>query len=253
MRFVFESEQPPVSHPTVDLGCGNFCQFNYDSLISSALAIVVTIIAAVLIARSMSSERPNRVQALAEWAFSYVRRTSNENAPDASSFVVPLAATIGFYILIANYLDFAPITLVPNVHPANTDVNQTASMAAVVFVLLHWYNIRLRGIRGYLAYYLRPHDLPLWARIVFLPLNIIEEVVKPVTLSLRLFGNLLAGVLMIFVIGLLLPPALAAPVTAIWKLFDVLFIGLIQAFIFMLLTLVYFGLAREGFEQEHSH
>ena len=253
MRFVFQAEQPPVSHPTIDLGCGNFCQFNYDSVISSALAIVVTIVAAILIARSMSSERPNRVQALAEWAFSYVRRTSNENAPDASTFVVPLAATIGFFILIANYLDFVPITLLPNVHPANTDVNQTAAMAAVVLVLVHWYNIRLRGFRGYLGYYTRPHDLPIPARVVFTLLNIIEEVVKPVTLALRLFGNLLAGLLMVYVISLLLPPFLAAPVTAVWKLFDVLFIGLIQAFIFMLLTLVYFGLAREGFEQEHSH
>ena len=252
MRFLFD-EQPPVSHPTHDFGCGNWCTINYDSVISSGIAIVVTIIAAILIARSMSSDRPNRVQALAEWAFAYVRRTSDENAPDASGFVVPLAATIGFYILVANYLDFLPITLIPNVHPANTDVNQTLSMAAVVFVLLHWYNIRLRGFRGYLAYYTRPHELPVPARAVFVFLNVIEEIVKPVTLSLRLFGNLLAGILMIYVIGLLLPPVLAAPVTAIWKLFDVLFIGLIQAFIFMLLTLVYFGLAREGFEQEHSH
>jgi len=241
VRFVFESEQPPVSHPTVDLGCGYWCTINYDSVISSALAIVVTIIAAVLIARSMSSERPNRVQALAEWAFAYVRRTSDENAPDASSFVVPLAATLGFYILVANYLDFFPITLIPNVHPANTDVNQTVSMAAVVFVLLHWYNIRIRGFRGYLAYYTRPHDMHWAPRIIF------------TILSLRLFGNLLAGILMVYVIGVLLPPVLAAPLTAVWKLFDVLFIGLIQAFIFMLLTLVYFGLAREGLEQEHSH
>ena len=252
MRFVFD-EQPPVTHPTVDLGCGTFCTINYDSVISSALAIVVTIVFAILIARSMSSERPNRVQALAEWAFSYVRSTSNENAPDASSFVVPLAATIGFYILVANYLDFLPITLIPDVHPANTDVNQTAAMAIVVFVLLHWYNIRLRGFRGYLLYYTRPHELPVWARAIFTPLNVIEEIVKPVTLALRLFGNLLAGLLMLYVIGLLLPPVIATPVVAIWKLFDVLFIGLIQAFIFMLLTLVYFGLAREGFEQEHSH
>jgi len=252
MRFLAD-EQPPVTHPTVDLGCGNWCTLNYDSVFSSGLAILVTVIAAILIARSMQSDRPNRVQALAEWAFSYVRRTSQENAPDASSFVVPLAATIGFYILIANYLDFLPITLVRDVHPANTDVNQTAAMAAVVFVLLHWYNIRLRGFKGYLLYYTRPHELPVWARAIFVPLNIIEEIVKPVTLSLRLFGNLLAGLLMLYVIGLLLPPVLATPVVAIWKLFDVLFIGLIQAFIFMLLTLVYFGLAREGFEQEHSH
>jgi F-type H+-transporting ATPase subunit a len=253
MRFVFQSEQPPVTHPTIDLGCGQWCTINYDTVISSALAIVVTIVAAVLVARSMSSEHPNRAQALAEWAFSYVRSTSQENAPDASSFAVPLAATIGFYILVANYLDFLPLALIPNIHPPNTDVNQTAAMALIVFVLLHWYNIRLRGFKGYLLYYTRPHELPGWARAVFVPLNILEEIVKPVTLSLRLFGNLLAGLLMLYVIGLLLPPVLATPVTAIWKLFDVLFIGLIQAFIFMLLTMVYFGLAREGFEQEHSH
>ena len=59
MRFVL-ADQPPVTHPTVSLGCGNWCTFNYDSLISSALAVVVTVIAAILIARSMSSERPNR-------------------------------------------------------------------------------------------------------------------------------------------------------------------------------------------------
>ena len=253
MRILFQEEQPPVTHPTVDLGCGYWCTINYDSVISSALAMVVTIVAAVLIARSMSSARPNRVQALAEWAFSYVRTTSKESAPDASGFVVPLAATIGFYILVANYLDFLPITLIPNLHPANTDVNQTLSMATVVFILLHWYNIRLRGFRGYLAYYTRPHELPVLARAVFVFLNVIEEIVKPVTLSLRLFGNLLAGLLMIYVIGILLPAVIQAPVIAIWKLFDVLFIGLIQAFIFMLLTLVYFGLAREGFEEEHSH
>ena len=252
MRILLD-QNPPVSHPTIDFGCGTLCTINYDSVISSALAIVVTIIAAILVARSMSSERPNRVQALAEWAFSYVRSTSQENAPDASGFVVPLAATIGFYILVANYLDFLPITLIPNVHPANTDVNQTAAMAVVVFILLHWYNIRLRGFKGYLEYYTRPYELPVWARAIFVPLNIIEEIVKPVTLSLRLFGNILAGLLMVFVIGLLLPAPVAAVFTAIWKLFDVLFIGLIQAFIFMLLTLVYFGLAREGYEQEHAH
>ena len=253
MRFLLQSEQPPVTHPTIDLGCGNFCTVNVDSLISSGLAIAVTIVATILIARSLSADRPNRVQALVEWAFSYVRSTSNENAPDASSFVVPLAATIGFYILVANYLDFLPITLIPDVHPANTDVNQTAAMAVVVFVLVNWYNIRLRGFRGYLDYFTRPHELPGWARALFVPLNVIEEIVKPVTLALRLFGNILAGLLMIFVIGLLLPAPIAAVATAVWKLFDVLFIGLIQAFIFMLLTLVYFGLAREGFEQEHAH
>jgi F-type H+-transporting ATPase subunit a len=256
---VIHFEDAPVNHPTIDFGCGNWCTVNYDSLISSALAIVVTIVAAIIIARSLRPDRPGRLQALAEWMFSYVRRTAQENAPDAA-YVVPLAATIGFYILVANYLDFLPITLVPNVHPANTDVNQTAAMALVVFVLVNAYAIRLRGLKGYLHHFTRPFELPIWARVFFTGLNIIEEVAKPATLALRLFGNLLAGLLMIFVITLLLGnlpyvgPWLTGPVAlAIWKLFDVLFIGLIQAFIFMLLTLIYFGLAREGLEENHSH
>ncbi len=256
---MIRAEDAPVNHPTIDLGCGSFCQINYDSVISSGLSILVTILVAIIIARSLQPDHPGRLQALAEWIFSYVRRTAGENAPDAP-YLVPLAATIGFYILIANYLDFFPITLLPNVHPANTDVNQTAAMALVVFFVVNAYAIRLRGVRGYLQYLTRPFELPWWARAGFTVLNVIEEVAKPATLALRLFGNLLAGLLMIYVITLLLGNLpyvgewLVGPVfLAIWKLFDVLFIGLIQAFIFMLLTMVYFGLAREGLEEKHSH
>jgi F-type H+-transporting ATPase subunit a len=256
---MIRTEEAPVNHPTIDFGCGSFCQVNYDSVISSGLAIVATIAVAILIARSLRPDDPGRLQALAEWMFSYVRRTATENAPDAP-YLVPLAATIGFYILIANYLDFFPITLLPDVHPANTDVNQTAAMAIVVFILVNAYAIRLRGVRGYLHHLTRPHELPVWARAGFTILNVIEEIAKPATLALRLFGNLLAGLLMIYVITLLLGnlpyvgPFVLGPVAlAVWKLFDVLFIGLIQAFIFMLLTIVYFGLAREGLEEKHSH
>ncbi|HEY8839900.1 MAG TPA: F0F1 ATP synthase subunit A [Candidatus Dormibacteraeota bacterium] len=252
------TETPPVNHPTFDLGCGSFCQVNYDSVISSAIAIVVTIVVAILIARSLQPGRPGRPQALAEWVFSYVRRTAFENAPDAP-YVVPLAATLGFYILVANYLDFFPITLLPNVHPANTDINQTAAMALVVFIVVNAYTIRIRGVRGFLHHLTRPFDLPIWARAFFTILNIIEEIVKPVTLAFRLFGNLLAGLLMVFVITLLLGNLpyvgswfVGPAAVAIWKLFDVLFIGLIQAFIFMLLTIVYFGLAREGLDEKHT-
>ena len=145
--MIHSQEQAPVNHPTINLGCGPFCDINYDSVISSALAILVTIVVAIIIARSLQPDRPGRLQALAEWTFSFVRRTALENAPDAP-IAVPLAATIGFYILVANYLDFLPITLIPDVHPANTDVNQTAAMAIVVFVVVNAYAIRRRGVRG---------------------------------------------------------------------------------------------------------
>jgi F-type H+-transporting ATPase subunit a len=255
-------EPAPVSHPTIDLGCGNWCTFNYDSLISSGLAILITIVFAIVIARRLDPQHPGRLQGIMEWLFGYVRRNVGENSPDAAGFVVPLAATIGFYILVANWLDFLPITVIQNLHPANTDLNQTLAMAIVVFVLLQWYNVSLRGWRGYFRYFVgdRPHGMSLAWRIAFVPLNLIEEIVKPLTLSMRLFGNIFAGLLMGYVIVLILGGIpgvgtwLLGPVfLAVWKLFDVGFIGLIQALIFMLLTIIYFGLAREGFEAEHAH
>jgi F-type H+-transporting ATPase subunit a len=104
--------------------------------------------------------------------------------------------------------------------------------------------------------------MPLAFRIGFMPFNILEEIVKPVTLSLRLFGNIFAGTVMIALIagfGTLALPGigtvggtiLGTILLAIWKAFDVIFIGFIQAFIFMLLTVIYFGAAREGLEHEH--
>ena len=90
-------------------------------------------------------------------------------------------------------------------------------------------------------------------------MNLIEEIVKPLTLSMRLFGNIFAGLLMGYVIVLILGSipggtfVFGPAFLAIWKLFDVGFIGLIQALIFMLLTIIYFGLAREGYEAEHAH
>ena len=261
--IIFANPEPaPVSHPTVDLGCGNWCTINVDSVISSGIAIAVTIVFAIVIARQLNPTNPGRLGALFEWLFSYVRRNVNENSPDAASFVVPLAATIGFYILVANWLDFLPITIFQNLHPANTDLNQTLAMAIVVFLLVQWYNVRLRGWKGYFRFFVgdRPHGMSLAWRIAFVPLNLIEEIVKPLTLSMRLFGNIFAGLLMGYVIVLILGSvpaigtvALAPVFLAVWKLFDVGFIGLIQALIFMLLTIIYFGLAREGFEAEHAH
>ena len=249
------TEDAPVNHPTIDLGCGSLCQINYDSVISSAIAIVVTIAVAIVIATVAATRiGPTACRRSPNGCSRTSGGLPPRTRPTRRTFVVPLAATIGFYILIANYLDFLPITLIPNVHPANTDVNQTAAMAIVVFLVVNAYTIRLRGVHGL------PEPPDATARAAWFGLarcsrilNVIEEIAKPATLALRLFGNLLAGLLMIYVITLLLGNLpyvgswLLGPIfLAIWKLFDVLFIGLIQAFIFMLLTMVYFGLAREG-------
>jgi F-type H+-transporting ATPase subunit a len=251
-----------IGQPTIDLGCGQLCTLNYNSLISSALAVLVTLGVAFWFRSQLRDGEPGKVQAVFELGYDLLRGLIRSTVAEDALFIIPLALTLFLYILVANWIEFLPLGLVPALHGANADLNQTAAMAAVVIVVVQWYSIRVLGFRGYLRRFTKPFELPWPARIVFIPLNIIEEVTKPVTLSFRLFGNVFAGAL---IIGLIvgfgtfsLPFVGTVPGTiigtillAVWKAFDVLFIGFIQAFIFMLLTVVYFGMAREGLEQEH--
>jgi F-type H+-transporting ATPase subunit a len=110
---------------------------------------------------------------------------------------------------------------------------------------VHVTGIRVRGAKHYFGHFLKPYP-------VMLPLEVLTELAKPFTLSLRLFGNILAGGVMVAVLGLLLPSYIEwLPVVA-WKLFD-LFVGVIQAFIFALLTIIYFGFAVGAQEEETAH
>lgn len=251
-----------IGQPTIDLGCGQLCTLNYNSLISSALAVLATLGIAFWFRSQLRDGEPGKVQAVFELGYDLLRGLIRSTVAEDALFIIPLALTLFLYILVANWIEFLPLGLVPALHGANADLNQTAAMAAVVIVVVQWYSVRVLGFRGYLRRFTKPFELPWPARIVFIPLNIIEEVTKPVTLSFRLFGNVFAGAL---IIGLIvgfgtfsLPFVGTVPGTiigtillAVWKAFDVLFIGFIQAFIFMLLTVVYFGMAREGLEQEH--
>ena len=255
----------PGTHPALNLGCGGFyCNVNYLTVIMSVISALITLGIGFTVRAKLQGGRPQRLQALFEWLYGYVNNEVRATvAPDAA-FVIPLAGTIGLYILIANWLDVLPLALF-GVEPATADLNQTAAMAIVVFVTVQAYSIHVLGMGRYFHRFTKPFDGKLFMRIVMTPLNVIEEIVKPVTLSLRLFGNIFAGSVMVFLIGFLLGElpvgqvggfsiagiVVSSVFTAGWKAFDVLFIGAIQAFIFMLLTIVYFGQAREGLEEEH--
>jgi F-type H+-transporting ATPase subunit a len=252
-----------VNQPTVSLGCGQWCTFNYNTLISSALAIVVTIAIAFWIRSQLRSGTPTKVQAIFEWGYDLLRGLIRENVSEDALFILPLAMTLFLYILVANWLEFLPLGLFPALHGANSDWNQTLALGLIVFFVVQWYSVQVQGWYGYLRRFTKPFELPLLARIVFIPLNIIEEAVKPITLSLRLFGNIFAGGIMILLIASAgyhldflgpVPSSLISTILlGIWKAFDVIFIGFIQAFIFMLLTVIYFGMAREGLEHEEPH
>jgi F-type H+-transporting ATPase subunit a len=251
------------THPTIDLGCGLPCTFNYDTLISSAVAVLVTLGIAFWIRSKLRTGEPGRVQAVFELGYDALRSLIKTNVAEDALFIIPLALTLFLYILVANWIEFLPLGIVPILHGANADLNQTLAMALVVIVVVQWYSLQVLGFRGYLRRFTKPFELPLVARAFFTPLNILEEITKPVTLAMRLFGNIFAGAAIIGLIvafgTLSLPVVGTVPGTIIgsvllgvWKTFDVIFIGFIQAFIFMLLTVVYFAAAREGLEHEHQ-
>ncbi|MGA2283206.1 MAG: F0F1 ATP synthase subunit A [Candidatus Dormibacteria bacterium] len=257
------ADTPPGTHPTVSIcgGGGFLCTYDYDTLISSGIAVAVTLVIGFVLARTVRSGKPGRLQMVFELFLSYVRSLIRQTVgEDAPAFLLPLAATIGFFILVANWLDFFPLQ--QPVEPANADLNLPLAMGLIVFILSQAYAIGVRGLGGYLRHFTKPEEMNIVVRILFLPLNLIEEVVKPITLALRLFGNIFAGVVMVYLLGSLFEAWVGASVLTtalsplaiigmtVWKLFDVLFIGSIQAFIFMLLTIIYFGQAREGVGEE---
>ena len=250
------------THPTIDLGCGTLCTFNYDSVISSLVAVAITIGVAFWIRSKLRSGTPGRVQAVFEWGYDQLRALIKTNVSDDALFIIPLALTLFLFILVANWIEFFPLAIFPNLHGANADLNQTLAMALIVIAVVQWYSVKVQGWRGYFRRFTKPFEMPMAFRIGFMPFNVLEEVVKPVTLSLRLFGNIFAGAVMIALIAgfgtLSLPGVgtvggtiLGTILLTVWKSFDVIFIGFIQAFIFMLLTVIYFGMAREGLEHEH--
>ena len=216
---------------------------------------------------------PSKIQLLWETIIEQVTTQVESNLGKVNPFVVPLAVALFFFILTANWLEVIPTQLNPEVHllPSPTaDTNLTYAMAFIVIVGVWTFGIRQRGFRGYMKHFVGESIFPqkpvidFFIRTVFTFLNVLEELVKPITLALRLFGNILAGAIMLGLIaGLVsLAPAnlpigafLAAVMNVVWKLFDTMFLGGLQAFIFALLTVLYFGMAggEHGDEHEDEH
>jgi F-type H+-transporting ATPase subunit a len=251
----------PGTHPLTPI-CGTqyinlqvikfyYCAFTADTLVSSAIAIVITLALGFWVASNVRAGAPGKLQLLMEFLVGYIRDFVNDSIGKKDTFIIPIAATIFVYILVANWLAFFPLNFSPLLEPANADLNQTLAMAIVVILIVEWYSIRALGPGGFLRRFTRPFEMSWAIRLGFLPFNLVEEVQKPVSLALRLFGNIFAGVLMVYLLAQL-PIVISWFPIAIWKAFDVFFVGTIQAFIFMLLTLIYFAQAREGLEEE-SH
>ena len=221
---------------------------NIDTIWTTAIAGAIVIGLGLALRRGVTKAGvtkavPTKVQVFWETIVETIEAQVEENIGKPPPFMVPLAVTIFVFILVANWLELLPSD--GYLRSPSADVNFTYALALLVIIWAHMNGVRHVGFRHYIKHVFFPPGRPAWLA----PFNLIEEIVRPFTLALRLFGNMLAGGIMLSVIALLpfyITPALGE---AAWDLFD-MFIGLIQAGIFALLTILYFGFALESKEEE---
>jgi F-type H+-transporting ATPase subunit a len=222
----------------------------WTTAVAGSLVLILGFWARSALTRDTEDHVPTKVQLIWETIVGQVNTQVEDNLGKIPPFVVPLAVALFFFILFANWLELLPTEINHDLHllPAPTaDTNLTYAMAIMAMVGVWAYGIKEKGVKGYFKHFLEPFP-------VLLPLNILEELTKPITLALRLFGNIFAGGIMLSLIGLIPFYASWAP-NLLWKLFDMA-IGGIQAFIFALLVVLYFGMAGAGHDEhddEHAH
>jgi F-type H+-transporting ATPase subunit a len=217
--------------------------FNLDTIIGTLIAAVIVCGLGYFMARQATKGRPSGLQvafeALTSWVQGQVRDGMGVRAPRG---IVGLCVTLFTFILIANWL-----AALPSEHyipPPTSDVNLVYPMALLVIVWVNVAGIRQRGAKSYFSHFTKPYAF-------LAPIEFITQYFsRPLSLALRLFGNIFAGGIMVSVIALMPAYILWAP-NAAWKLFD-MFIGAIQALIFTLLTLIYFSEA-VGSQEEGDH
>jgi F-type H+-transporting ATPase subunit a len=235
--------------------------FNLDTIWTTAIAgglvLILGFLARRALTRNPDDHVPTKLQLFWETIVNQVNTQVEDNIGRVHPYVAPLAISLFFFILFANWLELIPSELNERTHllPAPTsDTNLTYAMAILVMVSVWIYGIRQKGFKGYFKHFIEPFP-------ILLPLNILEELLKPVTLALRLFGNIFAGGIMLSLIGALIAwqvgdvpvgGVLGVVFNIIWKLFDMV-IGGIQAFIFALLTVLYFAMAGAGHDDHADH
>jgi F-type H+-transporting ATPase subunit a len=261
----------PGQHPTGRLFG---MTFNLDTIwvtvIAGLIVVALGFWARAALTRNADDHVPSKIQMVWETVVGQVTTQVEENLGKVNPFVVPLAVALFFFILIANWIEVIPTELNPETHllPSPTsDTNLTYAMAIFVMVGVWAFGIKRHGLGGYLKHFIgaslsKNPVVDFFIRAFFTVLNVIEEITKPITLALRLFGNIFAGGIMIGVIAGFVSVApfhipvgsvIAGILNVAWKLFDTLFLGAIQAFIFALLTVLYFGLAGGGGHDEDEH
>lgn len=259
-----------------------FDVINYDSIFWSVLMGLLAVFFLWRAARRATSGVPGRFQAFVEMLVEMVDEQARSIVPNVKSrlFVVPLALTVFLWIVFMNALDLIPVDLVPAIMRwtglgaehgdplyyhrilPTADLNIPMGMSMGVLLLMLYYGIKIKHPGGFVKeLFSAPFHAHGFAAVLLAPanflLNLVEYAAKSVSLGMRLFGNMFAGELVFMLIALLGGAWTGLNATSIglsighvlagsiWAIFHILIV-LLQAFIFMMLTLVYIGQAHEG-------
>jgi F-type H+-transporting ATPase subunit a len=240
----------------------NFKVINYDTVFWSILMGVIGVTVLWLGARKATSGVPGRFQGLLETVVEMVEDQSKSIIHGDRSYIAPLALTVFIWVFLMNCLDFLPVDLFAGIFRAlglgephfrivpTADLNGPMGMSLGVLAVVLFYNVKVKGIGGWI-HELFAAPFGIWLAPFNFLLNMIEYAARTVSLGMRLFGNMYAGELLFLLIALL--GALAGPFGMVgqivagsaWAIFHILIV-LLQAFIFMMLTLVYIGQAHES-------
>jgi F-type H+-transporting ATPase subunit a len=240
----------------------DFKVINYDTVFWSVLMGVIGVFVLWLGTRRATSGVPGRFQGAIEALVEMVEDQSKSIIHGDRSYIAPLALTVFVWVFLMNCLDFLPVDLFAGIFRLlgmgephfrivpTADLNGPLGMSLGVLAVVLFYNIKIKGIGGWI-HELFAAPFGIWLAPFNFLLNMIEYAARTVSLGMRLFGNMYAGELLFLLIALL--GALAGPFGIVgqivagsaWAIFHILIV-LLQAFIFMMLTLVYIGQAHES-------
>jgi len=247
----------PVTHQAA-----GFWAFHLDTMIISYLLAALLVYVGWRVSTRLNPGVPGGFQNFVETILEFVSGQVRDTFPGHNPLIAPMALTIFTWVWLMNFMDMIPVDLIPQLGQLvgishlkavpTTDLNTTMAMSLTVFALIIFYNIKVKGPIGYIKMFLF-HPFGKFLVPVNIVMTLIEELAKPLSLGLRLFGNLFAGELVFMLIaligGTLAVGAAAAfwlPLQTLldlgWLIFHLLVITL-QAFIFMVLTIVYLGMA----------
>jgi F-type H+-transporting ATPase subunit a len=243
------------------IGTGGFWTLHVDSLVVSVLLGIVGVGLFWLVARGATAGVPSKRQAFVELCFDFIdEQVKGIFHGERHKFVAPAAFTVFFWVLLMNAMDFLPVDIIGlGTHHISehgfrivptADVNTTFALALSVWLMMIYYSIKVKGLGGWI------HELfcsPFGSNPLLWPanflFNLVEYVSKPLSHSLRLYGNMYAGELIFLLLWLLAAAGLGWMGLSFvlglgWAIFHILIVAL-QAYIFMMLTVVYLAMAHE--------